>query len=108
MPAFCKIYYTDEEIDELTEKMLFLVMSLYVTLSSPKMGMCFPKSCSSSDINENYSNRFAKSQKDVTRNSVFQDKIDRSNNNISIKNKSDKLLTWFHQNVEYFVKKIES
>ena len=45
---------TEEEIDKLIDKILLFFMALYATLSSPSIGMCFPQSCTTSDINENY------------------------------------------------------
>ena len=44
----------DEEMENLQEQILLLFVSVYSAIGQPQIGMCFPKSCSAEDINENY------------------------------------------------------
>lgn len=56
---------TRVEMQELQEQVLLLFVGIYSAVSNPSNGMCFPKSCSPEDINENYKVLTAKSFEDI-------------------------------------------
>lgn len=59
-------------VDEvLQEQLLLLGLAIYSAISQPRIGMCFPKSCSVEDINENYRVLTEKSFEEIHLNATF-------------------------------------